>query len=115
MPEEQKTTTDDSKTAPLTMGELGTLIAEKIKEILPTVTGKSGETQPPKSTQDSGGKVDIASQVQAELAKLKAREDKQKADNDVQTRLAALEKPKEEKTPIERSRVHKLMGWGENE
>lgn len=116
MAEEQKTTTppDDSKTTTLTVGEITSLIIEKIKDQLP------GKGSDPKSTGDSqpgtGSKLtDVTAQVQAELEKLRKREEAQRKDNDIQTRLTALEKPKPEKTPVERSLVHRFMGWGENE
>ena len=61
----------------------------------------------------------VAAAVQAELAKLQAKD---KEDKEVQERqqqldnkLAELSEKTKEKPPVERRRVHKLMGWGEPE
>lgn len=112
--EEKQTGTDPG--APLTLGELGKFITDKVTEAVTAVKGvtdsaheKSGEVVETKLDRKSS----IAEQVQAELAKLRDQEKKEGESKGLTDRIAALESLTAEKAPVERRRVHRFMGWGD--
>lgn len=118
MAEDKKT--DPPKTdppkgeGPITMGGLRTLVGEVVKELLPG--GPPKETDPPNTPPGgppAGGSV--KAMVQTELDKIKAREARDKRDKDVDDQLAKLAPLTAQKTPVERGRLHRFMGWGDND
>lgn len=100
----------------LSVGELRQFIADTVTSLLKPVTGgddKKTEDKDTGRTEDSATRrASIADEVKRELEKIKAREARDKRDTDIDDKLKALE-AKTEHTPVERRRVHKLMGWGE--
>lgn len=100
MTEPEKTTppaTDDKVTA-------GTLRKWIEDAVASRTTAKEGGSDTPST---------VADQVQAALEKLKLKEKTDERDAKIDALLAGkVEQPKE-KAPMERSFVHKLMGWGE--
>lgn len=114
MPDDKK----EEGTKALTMGDLKKFIEDTVGSIV-----KSGkdvhDDAHSRAAEHTTSKLDrnsnIQEQVQAELAKIKEKEDRDKKESERDTLLSELqEKLKgQEKAPVERSRVHKFMGWGE--
>jgi hypothetical protein len=85
------------------------LVSEAVKGITPTAPITPPVTTP--GTPAAGG--GIQELVQAQIDKIKAA-DQEKADKQsIQDKLNELSEKTKEKPPVERRRVHKLMGWGE--
>jgi hypothetical protein len=82
-------------------------VADVVKGITPDAGGKPDDT--PASTDNSS----VADKVRAEIEKIRGREAEEKEKETIKTQLAEL-KSKTEQAPVERSRLHKFMGWGEN-
>lgn len=96
----------------LKMGDLKKLIQDTVMEAVKGVTPSSDD----KKTDDTpkpGDASSIANRVRQEIETLRKEE---AAD----TKAATLEKTvadlaaAKEQAPVERGRLHKLMGWGEN-
>jgi len=106
----------DSAPEALTLGVVRKLVADTVSAALKGVERTEG-TAHAAAQQHTESRLDrsstIQATVQAELDKLKAKEDSEKKEADLQAKLAELTEATAEKAPIERRRVHKLMGWGE--
>jgi hypothetical protein len=102
---------EEQSASKFTMGDLKKLIADSIAEALPKAT----EPVVAKPTGEASTKsVGIAEAVKAEIDKLKAKETEESEKQTIQQKLQELSEKTAEKEPVERRRVHKLMGWGEN-
>jgi len=114
MAEDPKTPPAQGDTA-LKIGDIRKLVTDTITEALKGVTTtKEGEGEPASTPMPRGDRTtSIQATVQAELDKIKAKETADKEKADIQTQLTKLSEATAEKAPIERRRVHKLMGWGE--
>lgn len=107
---ETKTETEtetEAEEGSVKFSDLKEVVREVVAEMLPS---RSSST---KSTSRASSGAGIAEEVQAQLAKIKADEDAKAEKTSVQTTLADL-KAKVERPPVERRRIHKVMGWGEN-
>jgi len=64
-----------------------------------------------------GGNRSVDDEVRTAVEKLeadrKAREERAAKDKNYEDKIAALEERTKERAPVERRRVHKIMGWGE--
>lgn len=103
----------------VTMGDLRTIIKDMVTEVVgtgkkETTDGVSGTApkQAPETTENRS--VGVAAMVKAEIDKLKAQEQEESEKATIQDKLKELSDKTAEKQPIERRRVHKMMGWGEN-
>lgn len=104
--------TDDKKVGnSFSMGDLKKLIAEVVSTAIP----KSEAPVVEKPAEGEGKSVGIAAVVKAEIDKIKADEKEENDKKTIQEKLAELSEKTQEKQPIERRRVHKMMGWGEND
>lgn len=114
MAETEKTPESETgKGASLTVGDLRKMIAETVQGIVGDGEKKT-ETDPPKGEPSTGPVAGgIAAEVQRQVEKIRAREARQKRDEEVDGKLKELSEKVREKTPVERSRVHRFMGWGE--
>lgn len=94
----------------ISIGDLRKLITETVEGIL----GKGDKTDKSGEKRESEGES-IADQVAREINKLRAKEAREKRDQDIDKDLQELKelKAKVEKSPVERNRRHKIMGWGE--
>lgn len=92
----------------VTAGTLRTWIKE---EVLSAFTSNKPADTPPTGT-GTPPTTDIKSQVAEALSALRKREERESRDAEVDKLLEAAKKPPEN-TPVERRRVHKIMGWGE--
>lgn len=112
MAEDKKT--DDSKTDDkLTAGGLRDMIKEMVTDAVAALTPKKDTDTA--SSKPSDAPTDVAGQVQAELARLKRREERDARDKKIDDQLAELQGKTADKPPMERRKVHGFMGWGENE
>jgi hypothetical protein len=111
-----KTESDTDTGAPLTLKELGKFIKDTVAEAVSGIKSTTDDVHE-KAAEHTEEKLDrkstIAEQVQAEIAKLRQQEKQEGESKAVTDRIAALEARVEEKPPVERRRVHRLMGWGE--
>jgi len=96
----------DADNGPITFGAIRQMIADAL--------GKKDKEEPPKPPlTGQPPATDLAAEVKKELAKI---QDSERATNEKQTiqqQIAAITDKLAEKPPVERSRVHRLMGWGE--
>lgn len=107
----------------LTMGDLKKLITDTVTQVVGANTTqkeekKDGGTEASGVAQKTEGptaSVGVAAMVKAEIDKLKARETEDAEKQTIQMKLTELSEKTAEKEPVERRRVHKFMGWGENE
>ena len=93
------------------IGDLKKLITDTVAEVVKGIN----------PTEDTGKKDDdkvdtnssIAAKVQAEIEKIRKREADESEKETMKKQIADLAASKEQ-APVERSRMHRLMGWGEN-
>lgn len=113
---EEKPEEKPDVSAPLTLSELGTFITDKVTEAVKGLTAAKDDAH------DTGAKVveakldrksSIAEEVRAELQKIGAEDEEKKNRASLLDRLTAVEGKVTEKPPVERRRIHKIMGWGE--
>jgi hypothetical protein len=106
--------------APLSLGELRTLIADTVKGLVGT--GQKAENEAHDKAEDHTErkferKSDAADSIQGEVAKalqeIQTREAKQKEQSTLSQKVEEISKKVLEVQPIERRRIHKFMGWGE--
>jgi hypothetical protein len=103
---------EEKKTSPLTMGDIRKFVTDTVGELVKS--GKEVDPAKDKDTEDRtprGG--DIKSEVERELAKIKSREERNKRDTELDTKIKELTEKTAEKPPVERSKVHRFMGWGD--
>lgn len=93
------------------LGDLKKLIQDTIAEVLPKADEKKPEDKPDEKVESSGS---IADKVRAEIEKLRAKEKEDEEKSTLTKTVAELAEKTREKVPVERRRVHRLMGWGEN-
>lgn len=107
--------TPESESGKLTVGDLRKMITETVQSIVGGDGEKKAETDSPKNETSGGSPTagGIAAEVQRQVEKIRAREARQKRDEEVDGKLKELSEKVQEKTPVERSRVHRFMGWGE--
>lgn len=99
------------------MGEIRALVREVFAELAPTLGGKKeSESEPAKETTSRQTGKSIQDEVKAELARLREAEERQQSDADLRAQVAELKAKADtasERAPVERRRVHKIMGWGD--
>ena len=96
----------------VTMGDIKELVKSTIAEMMPKDEGKTSSVA---TGDDKTPSVGIAAMVQAEIDKIKAKETEDAEKATIQEKLNELSEKTQEKQPVERRRVHKFMGWGEND
>lgn len=96
---------EEKSTEGLKLGDIRKLIEE-------IIDGKKDDTKTAGDKPAEDG--NISSKVRQAIEDIKAREKDDKEKEDLKTQVAALTEATKEKPPVERRRVHKLMGWGEN-
>lgn len=95
----------------VTMGDIKELVKSTIAEMMPKEEVKT----PVAGGEEKAPATGIAAMVQAEIEKIKAKETEDTEKATIQEKLQELSEKTQEKQPVERRRVHKFMGWGENE
>lgn len=93
----------------LKMGDLKKLIQDTVMEAVKGVSTPPVD-KPDDKVAETGS---VADKVRAEIEKIRAREKDETERETLKTQVAALAAAKEQ-APVERKRIHKLMGWGEN-
>lgn len=121
MPEPQTPPTPpnpESESGTLTMGDLRGIVEDIVTKVAGALTPAAAKKAEETGKDESGRPVDIAAQVRGELEKMRLREAKERDEADLKKTVAELkerQKPEDPKPPIERRRIHKMMGWGEND
>lgn len=119
MAEEKKTeetkSTEDKGAKPLTIGDLKKFVEDTVHNVVKGV--KTTESGAHEAAQEHTEKrldrgSTVQQQVEAELAKIRAKEERDKKDSEIESKLNELTTRTEVK-PVERRKVHRLMGWGE--
>jgi gas vesicle protein len=103
------TDTPPQPPAGLKMGELKKFIQDTVAEVV----GKPADKPVDKSDDKTETTGDIASRVRAEIEKIRGQEKTAEQQKTLESEIAALKESTKEKPPVERRRVHKLMGWGD--
>jgi hypothetical protein len=111
--EETKSTEDKAK--PLTIGDLKKFVEDTVHNVVKGVkttesTAQEGAQEHTEKRLDRSSTVQ--QQVEAELAKIRAKEERDKKDSEIESKLNELTTRTEVK-PVERRKVHRFMGWGE--
>ena len=112
-PNQPPPSNEDSGRSGLTAGTLRTMIREEIKNVADTLFKGPGQQQQ-QSTQDSGQPTDIKGEVARALASLAKRNKDEERDKKLDKLLEDSATPPQ-KPPVERSKAHRFMGWGDNE
>jgi hypothetical protein len=98
----------------LTMGSLKKMIQDTVAEIVPGLIGSAKPPTPAGPAPATDVPTDIAAQVRAQVERIRKQEEKQKTEAQVLADIAALKDAKPvEKVPVQRSKLHKVMGWGD--
>jgi hypothetical protein len=97
-------------------------LRDVIKEVVSDLIGKDkGPDKEPEKAKEPEYEAEnsktaretLAAQVRAELEKVRKSDAEESDKLSAAQRLQALEEKLAEKGPIERRRVHKIMGWGD--
>src|SRR5215510_6324680 len=118
--QDKKDEKKDSPTAVMQMRDFRKYVTDTVKEALAglqqTTQDAVGTTQqqgPPERQPRWRQQANVADEVSAALDKI----EKDKAENEWRTGLnkdvADLKEKTKEKAPVERNRLHRIMGWGE--
>ena len=91
------------------MGDLKKLIQDVVAEAV-----KPGDKPTDKSDDAPATVGGIADKVRQEIEAIRAREKEETEKVTMASELAELKEKAKEKAPVERRRIHKFMGWGEN-
>lgn len=103
------------ESATLSFGDLNKLIEEKATSLFEKLTGKDA----PKDEKTADKPVDtptsssLEDQIQKGIATLREREAREAKEKERDDTIAGLVEKTKPKTPVERRRVHRFMGWGE--
>lgn len=117
----ESTGTSPAETPPetgkgLTVSDLRNMVTELVKEAV-EAAGKPAEGTPaatPATPDTAAGRsAGIADEVKRQVERIQARDKRAQDDKAIQDKLTELSEKTAEKPPIERRRVHRLMGWGE--
>lgn len=115
--EDQKPS-DDKGSGGLTAGDIRKMIGDMVSDAVKTLGGKGNESdskedsKEDKTFRSSTGVDSIARQVDREVERIRAKEARDAKDKEIDEKLGKLSSIVEA-PPVERRRVHKLMGWGE--
>lgn len=111
--------TDDTSDGKFRIGDLREIIAAEVKSAIGAVkdvtsTDTKAHDDAEKITEAKlDSKSTIASEVEKAIADIKSKEAAAARDQDVDSKLKTLFDRTEERPPVERRKVHRLMGWGE--
>lgn len=100
----------------LTIGDLKKYIQDTVSEVVGGIkdTKDDAHDKAQKHTEDKLDRPSsIADQVQQALDKLRSKEAADEKEKNRESQIADLLKRTEEKPPVERGRMHRVMGWGE--
>ncbi len=108
---------EETKTA-FGLGELRKLVEETVNSIVKPakeVEGKAQEKAGEHTESRLSRSSDIADMVSQQVARMKEREERDTREKGWDDSIKKLVEVTAEKPPVERRRVHKIMGWGDNE
>lgn len=107
-------TTPPPEGGPLKMADIRKLVQDTVKEVVGTISG--GEKPPagdPPPTDDKPVGGGLRAQVEKEIQRIRDKETQETRDKTIDQQLADLAEKTKEKAPVERSRRHKIMRWGD--
>jgi hypothetical protein len=114
------TAPDQPNSNPISMkfGDLKKFVDERVKAAVDAVTGGGQDPAPRQrpfrdAPQGQPQRRSVDDEVNAAIKKLEADKEREKKETETDAKLAALEERTKERPPVERRRVHRLMGWGE--
>lgn len=100
----------------LNVGDLRKMVSEIVTEAVKGITTTKDDAHGA-AEDHTQEKLDRPSTMQAavqrEIARLKEKDEKEAKDKTIDETLAKLSEATAEKPPIERRRVHRVMGWGD--
>jgi hypothetical protein len=102
---------EGDKSVTVSMGALREMMVEVAKSVIPG----AGKTEDPKTVEPgaTAGQGDIAAEVQREVARLKEVEERTAKEVERDSTIQKLLEGQVQVQPIERRRVHRIMGWGD--
>lgn len=122
--EAPKETPKETGNQSFTMKDLRQLVTDTVTEAVKGITstgdatkGKTDDGQdgtPPRTETRVDRSSTVAEAVQREIQKIQQKEAREAKDKSIDEQLLKLAEATKEKPPVERRRVHKIMGWGEN-
>lgn len=100
----------------LTAGDIRKMVTDLVSEAVKGIGGAKDEAHG-KAEDHTQEKLDRPSSVQAavqrEIARMEEKAKQDERDKTIDEGLAKLNEVTAEKPPIERRRVHRVMGWGD--
>jgi len=115
MAEDKKPEDTKTESTALTLKDLKKFVEDTVTGLVKGGTNvkDSVHTEGEKNTEQKFDRnSNIADEVTKQVEAIRAREAREKRDTDMDTKLADLTK-KLEVTPVERSKLHRFMGWGD--
>ena len=113
----EEPTTDDKTPVALTMAQIKDMFTGLIDERIGAVKELTPQNAPGSAEQSPKAEAaNVGDQVKAALERLHKQEAREKRENGWDVAIEELRnalKPSEDTPPIERRKVHKIMGWGE--
>jgi flagellar motility protein MotE (MotC chaperone) len=108
---------DDKPEGTVSFADLRAVVKEMVAEVVGS--GKDDKPKDDKSKDDyeadnsKTARQSLADEVKAALASIRDSEAEEESKKSMTERLHAVEELLAEKPPVERRRVHKIMGWGD--
>jgi hypothetical protein len=104
----------DGKGSPLKLGDIRELVTGVVEEVLSKKDSDTAPRQAGRRVVES--KLDrnsaIEDAVEAAVKQLKEQEERTRKESELHETVKVL-KEKTDRPPVERSKLHKFMGWGE--
>lgn len=97
----------EEKAVRITMADIKKAIDDRVTAVVGTVKTDKPEEKPP-----TEGKS-VADQVSEALARIRSKEARDEKAKTMEEELAALKEKTKEKEPVQRTKRHRFMGWGD--
>lgn len=108
----------------ITMADIRKIVQDTVQEVTKDIGGAKDKAKDTEETAHDGAEKHTQSRldrssameeaVRSEIDRIKRKEAREARDKTIDEELAKLSEATKEKPPVERRRVHKIMGWGEN-
>lgn len=106
--------TPPNDTPGITLADIRKLVTDTVAEVTKGLTPSGGGSTPPSNTpDDTATGRSVKEQVEAALAGITEKNQRAEREKTIDQQLKDLSEKVAEKPPVERRRVHRLMGWGE--
>lgn len=97
--------------ASITMGDLKKMVMDTVAEVTKGISEPAKKDEPKEPVGNDSRSV--ADRVREEIEKIRAAEKETEEKETLKKEITQLKETVKEKPPVERTRRHKLMGWGE--